>query len=248
MDIDSVPVKNLHTRLGFNTPLSYPPASLAKPLVNWRMETDDAPIFRFIYRHVQPKRHLEFGTWLGTGATYCLEESAATVWTINVPDGEVLPDGRIAYCASDLEPTDLPAWLRHGLRSTPLGKVQSDTQGLIGLYYLKKGYGHRVCQILCDSRMWEPCVYPPGFFDTVLVDGGHQQDVVASDTWKALPLLRTGGIMMWHDYCPDPAVNRSCSSTVGVAAAIGRDLERLKDQLSDLFWIRPSWILLGVKR
>ncbi len=246
-DIDAVPVDQLHTRLGFDTPLAYPPSSLKKPLTQWNMETDDSPIFRYIYRHAAPSRHLEFGTWLGTGATYCLEESPATVWTINLPDGEARSDGTAAYPASVIAPDDRPAWLRDGPFATRLGKTPSDVRGLVGLYYHKKGFSHRVCQILCDSRQWDTAQYPPGFFDTALVDGGHAHEIVTSDTQKTLPLVRPGGVVMWHDYCPDPHVNSQCPCTVGVVTAIADLYDTLRPQLADLFWVKPSWILVGIK-
>jgi len=69
----------------------------------------------------------------------------------------------------------------------------TDTLGFIGRLYLERELGHRVCQIYCDSRQWDTSAYPPEFFDTVLIDGGHQREIVISDTRKALPLLRSGG-------------------------------------------------------
>ncbi len=247
LQIDTVPVASLHQRLGWTTPLDYPESSLAKPLTDWTMEIDDAPIFRYLYRHVQPQRHLEFGTWLGTGATYCLEASAATVWTINLPGGEAHAAGGAAYPASVLAKEDIPSWLRDSPSGKRLGKYPSDSLGLIGLYYLKKGFGHRVCQILCDSQQWDTSPYPLGFFDTVLIDGGHSRDIVTSDTRKSLSLVRRGGLIMWHDYCPDEQVLRRCTSTQGVAAAIGDLIDQLSTELIDLFWIKPSWLLVGIK-
>ncbi|HQH70675.1 MAG TPA: hypothetical protein PK360_01215, partial [bacterium] len=93
-----VPVQELHQKMGWPALLDYPAASLRKPLTQWKMEIDDSPIFRYLYRHFRPRRHLEFGTWQGTGVLYCLEECEATVWTLNLPRGETLPDGSPAYC------------------------------------------------------------------------------------------------------------------------------------------------------
>ena len=87
IDVSVVSVKDLHVKLGFSTPIDYPVSSLAKPLTKWNMEIDDAPIFRYLYRNIMPLRHLEFGTWQGTGVLYCLEECDATVWTINLFEG-----------------------------------------------------------------------------------------------------------------------------------------------------------------
>ena len=63
----------------------------------WDTEKDDALILRYIYQNHQPRRHLEFGTWQGFGTCLCLESCAATVWTINLPDGEAKADGTWAY-------------------------------------------------------------------------------------------------------------------------------------------------------
>lgn len=105
-----LPVHSLHSRLSFATPLDYPNSSLTKPLTQWRMEEDDSPIFRYIYRNFQPTRHLEFGTWEGTGATYCLEESDATVWTLNLLEGEKNESGKMLYSSSLNTMISVPEW------------------------------------------------------------------------------------------------------------------------------------------
>src|SRR5581483_11246495 len=105
-------------------PLDYPSASRHKRFADWKMEVDDAPILRYVYRQVRPRRHLEFGTWEGTGACYCLEECDANVWTINLPDGERDPSGVRVY--------------------------EGDAGASIGHRYRSAGFTDRVCQILCD--------------------------------------------------------------------------------------------------
>lgn len=236
-------VQDLHTRLGFDTPFDYPESSLSKSLVEWKMETDDSPIFRYIYRNFKPRRHLEFGTWLGNGALYCLEESNATVWTINLYDGEYEPSGRWAYHSPLSDVPDIPQWAMKKDNA-----VQTDSYGFIGRNFHEKGLGHRVCQIYCDSRCWDNGNYPPDFFDTVLIDGGHTEDAVLSDTQKALQVLRSGGIIMWHDFCPEPQVLSACSSTRGVLNAIQKNWAAIGSRMQDIFWIKPSWILLGIKK
>src|SRR5690606_26853420 len=105
--------------------------------------------FRWLYRHHQPRRHLEFGTWRGEGACYVLEESDATVWTINLLDGERKPDGRFAY--GEAVVGDVPAW-SHG-RTLHDGRIehQTDAYGFIGSEIHRRGLGHRVCQVYCNS-------------------------------------------------------------------------------------------------
>ncbi len=261
MLVAEVSVNDLHTRLGISTPIDYPIESLTKPLTNWKMEIDDAPIFRYLYRNLRPQRHLEFGTWQGTGVRYCLEECDATVWTINLLAGEVQADNTWRYSnwkdtiASRLfqwarkRAHYAPNWVRGRVR-LPQGLLvyQSDSIGSIGKFYLEAGLGHRVCQIYCDSRDWDISNYPAGFFDSVLIDGGHTTDVVTSDTFKACQVVRPGGIVMWHDFCPLPEVQRPDGMGSGVLRAIENLWPRLCREMSDIFWIRPSWILIGIKR
>jgi predicted O-methyltransferase YrrM len=245
MDVPTVSVKDLHLQLGFGVPIDYPETSLVKPLKDWKMEIDDSPILRYIYRNFQPKRHLEFGTWQGTGVLYCLEQCEATVWTINLPQGENLEDGSWAY-ASLPEAKKKHFWPRK--KERPLFWGQTDSLGSIGRFYLEAGLGKRVCQIYCDSREWDISNYPNGFFDTALIDGGHVEDIVASDTEKACQLVRSGGLIMWHDFCEEPEAQKFYTSTRDVVSAIKTNWGWLKQQMKDIFWINPSWILLGVKK
>ena len=248
--VPAVPVSQVHQRLGWLQPLVPAPESAGKSLADWKMEIDDAPLFRGIYRQARPRRHLEFGTWEGTGATYVLEESSATVWTINLLHGESDAQGLWSYYHSQTPGEPVPPWTN--TRTSPRGNtlIQTDALGFIGRHYLERGLGHRVCQIYADSRQWDTSNYPPGFFDTVLIDGGHTTEIVTSDTLKALSLIRSGGLILWHDYCPDPAaLNAPAGAGPGqVLAAIEGLRDQMACELSDLFWIQPSWILLGVKR
>lgn len=234
-----VSVDELHTRLGLAQPIAYPSSSRAKPLTAWLMEDDDSPIFRYLYRQLLPKRHLEFGTWRGAGTLYCLEESNATVWTLNLPFGE-----NAGYSYRPGEREAMQAWAaKLGLPAQET--YPTDSLGFVGQFYLERGLGHRVCQIYADSQQWDIANFPPGFFDTVLIDGGHTREVVLNDTQKALPLVRPGGVVLWHDFCP-PVYNE-CESTRGVLDAIVQNLDWLTTHTEQLFWIYPSWILLGVR-
>lgn len=216
------------------------------------MEDDDAPIFSYLYRQFKPRRHLEFGTWQGFGTCLCLEGSGATVWTINLPSGETKADGNWAYSQRFSEGDAIPVWSQHqvfGSKETgPIIYYRTDAEGFIGRFYREKGLSHRVCQIYADSRDWDPTTYPADFFDSVLVDGGHDAEVVASDTRKALQVLRPGGMILWHDFCAAPGISDRFASVHGVTAGIAGLMPQLLPQMHQLFWIDPSWILLGIKR
>lgn len=246
--IPSVPAEQLHHELGFPPPYT-PLSSRGIPLDRWKMEIHDAPIFRYLYRNFCPKRHLEFGTWQGAGVVYCLEECDATVWTLNMPFGESKADGGAAYSGAGesygLGTTLAKEWAeRLGLPQQDA--YRTDSFGFIGRFYLEKQLGARVCQIYCDSTQWDTSNYPPDFFDSALIDGGHEAHVVLSDTQKALSLLRPGGLIMWHDFCP-PVRNRF-EVVQGVMSGIEQASELLSASLEKLFWVEPSWILVGIKK
>jgi len=216
------------------------------------MEEDDAPIFQFLYQAHQPRRHLEFGTWQGWGTSLCLRSCSASVWTINLPEGESRSDGTWAYGERVGNTRKLPGdVVVANFGEDELGPRtyhRTDARGYIGHIYREKGFGNRVCQIYCDSREWDHSNYPADFFDSVLIDGGHQPEVVVSDTRKALQVLHPGGLMMWHDFCPHPEIRSQFESVKGVTLAIESILCELQPRFSRLCWINPSWILVGIKK
>ena len=242
--LDIVDVSALHERLGQSAPLDYPHSSRNKPFLDWKMENDDAPILRYLYRSVRPRRHLEFGTWAGTGACCCLEECDATVWTINLLEGELI-EGKPAYSSAIDDAPEGAVPVQHA-NGRPV--YQTDAGLLIGRRYREAGFGHRVCQIYCDSRTWDTSAYPRDFFDSVLIDGGHSADVVLSDTRKALAVTRPGALIMWHDFCPDPTVLGAFASVVGVMTALTGNWKEIAASLQDVFWVQPSFLLVGVRR
>ncbi|MGH7120408.1 MAG: FkbM family methyltransferase [Acetobacteraceae bacterium] len=231
-----VPAEELGGALGFRRAFVPEKRVYHYTLAEFKTEIDEPAIFRFIYRNFQPARHLEFGTWEGWGVVLCAESCAARIWTINLPEGERDAFGAPVYSAS-LEPAP-------DLTGSP---VAGDAGSHIGWRYKAAGFADRVQQILCDSRDFPSHEFAPGFFDTILIDGGHTTEVVTSDTGKALPLLRPGGLLMWHDFCPDPAVLEGSAAVHGVVTAIGDNFAAWRPQLSDLFWVRPSHLLIGVK-
>jgi len=244
--IDSVPIDDVHRVLGFEQPLTLAAEWRSTPLTQWTMAADDQ-ILRHIFRSVRPVRHLEFGTWMGDGVLRCVEECEATVWTVNLLEGESRRDGGWAYGERAKAAWEwVRKWSeRQGNRDNE--GVRTDAFGMVGVNYLRAGWGRRVCQIYADSREWDVRAYPPGFFDTVLIDGGHTASVVLSDTRNALQLVRRGGLVMWHDFCPRADVIRECESTRDVHAVVTSHLDELSVALERLLWIDPSWLLIGVR-
>jgi predicted O-methyltransferase YrrM len=243
--VSTVTVDDLGSELGFAEPLDFAAAWRNLPLRDWVMDAD-GDILRYLFRNFRPSRHLEFGTWQGDGVIRCVEECDATVWTLNMLEGESRRTGGWVYASRRDEPLE-PGEAAETVVTHEGMWVRTDAYGQIGRKYLKAGYGERVCQIYCDSREWDTRQYPPGFFDTAFIDGGHQYDVVANDTARAIQLVRPGGLILWHDYCPLPDVTASCESTRQVVEYIANTLDTLLPLFDRLFWIEPSWLLVGVR-
>lgn len=223
-------------------------------LTRWSYNDLDLPVIVGLIRALAPRRHLEFGTWEGRGTASVLQATDSTVWTINLPDGESHQDGSWAYGSRVTPEIDKAMNGASSLHTgndpdgTPRIWHRTDAGPYIGRFYRENGLGHRVCQIYCDSMNWDTTNYPDGFFDSVLIDGGHNKDTVKSDTRNALRLTRDGGLVIWHDFCPIRTVAAACVSVEGVTQAIADLLPELLESFTSLYWIEPSWILVGDKR
>jgi predicted O-methyltransferase YrrM len=249
--IPTIRASELSDVLGFAENVQYLPHT--PNLVDRKMERDDIQVIRYLMRNLKPRRHLEFGTWQGAGTLAVLEETEATVWTINPWGGESSDTGAPVY-SSTYDANTLPSSVRSSFPGPLLWRdgasfeVRTDAGGMIGRMYREVGYGGRVCQIFADSREWDISNYPPGWFDTALIDGAHNEEVVINDTYKALALVRDGGLILWHDYCPVARVldaAESCRGVVAAIDAIGHDLQGLFDRM---WWIEDTWLLLGIVR
>lgn len=240
--LDIVPVEELGTALDFDRPCLPAWKVMPRRLPYFRMELDEAASFSYLYANHRPRRHLEFGTWEGFGVVLCARACDAEIWTINLPEGETNETGRFLYDSS-LALQEMPEDLR---KSATPGKP-TDAGEFIGWRYRVEGYADRVHQILCDSREFDETAFEPGFFDSVLIDGGHGAELVTNDTDKAIVLLRPGGLMIWHDFCPDAETLKLMAAPRGVVRAVIDNWTRWRPAFDKLFWIRPSWTLIGVK-
>ena len=235
-----VPVEQIQSAFGFRRAFMPKIKVYRRELAEFKTEIDEAAIYAYIYAQAQPKRHLEFGTWEGFGAALCASNCAAEIWTVNLPEGEKDKDGEPVY--DRLQPSpEIATVATEATQPTDLGDF-------IGWRYRAAGFADRVHQILCDSRDLDVTAFGDGFFDSILIDGGHTADVVASDTNKALALLRSGGILIWHDFCPDQETLRCHEAPRGVVRAIVDNFNEWSGSFSKIFWIQPSWMLVGIKK
>lgn len=235
--ISILPVQEIGCKLSF--PIPYVPERMLYRygLEDFRTEVDEPGLYRYLYRGLRPKRHLEFGTWEGFGTLLCLESCDAEVWTVNLPEGERDHAGMPVYAAQQLP----------GETHAPKPGVAGDAGDRIGWRYRTAGFADRVHQLLMDSRELRVEEFGAGFFDTVLVDGGHTPEVVRADTDAAMHLVRPGGAVIWHDFCPEPKALAASEAGRGVMQAWVQNHDRWRPQLHSLYWLRPSWLLLGIR-
>lgn len=222
-----VGVEDLHRYIGADAPYEPPALTIPYGLCEFTMERDDAPVLAYLYRALAPRRHFEFGTWEGFGATLVAQSCHAEIWTINLPNGEVDASGSPLYAS---------------------GGIMTDSHESIGWRYRAAGYSERVHQLLGDSRLLEPALIGAGAFDTVLVDGGHAPEAVSSDTENAIRLLRSGGWLLWHGFTPAPEALLRSAAARGVLQAFERDLAQWSEHLEAPMWIRPSNLCVARRR
>lgn len=57
----------------------------------------------------------------------------------------------------------------------------------------------KITQLFGDSKEFDDSSYREQF-DMIFIDGSHAYSYVASDTEKALKMIKPGGVILWHDY------------------------------------------------
>jgi predicted O-methyltransferase YrrM len=244
VSVPAIDVDELGGCLGYSTPFKAEGFNQHKDCLDWRMENDDSHILAYLYRNHQPTRHLEFGTWEGFGAVLCAQNCDAEIWTLNLPEGERTGEGVPVYSRTVTVGDELPEGVAF---SKEASVVQTDAGDWIGWRYRAAGYTKRVRQILVDSTKWDSSPFADGFFDSILIDGGHATDVVISDTRKSLRLLRPGGLLLWHDFCPADEPMKYSAATRAVINALHSHWHEWAPSFDLLLWIRPSYLLLGRK-
>ncbi len=207
-----------------------------------KMEVNDAPILAELYKALDPKNHLEFGTWEGFGTSLYCSNAKGNVVTINLPDGEREKEAKIT---SVYPSSNYPA-LREiftGLNSD----YPSDQGNSIGWIYRMNKYENRVTQILADSTQLRKSDFDRKF-DSIFIDGGHDRDTCVSDSKLALSLLSDLGIIIWHDFTLLIEDLSVYNSPKGVLEAILELKKIILENNIDLYWIEQTWILIGIKQ
>jgi precorrin-6B methylase 2 len=58
---------------------------------------------------------------------------------------------------------------------------------------------YKIEQLFDDSKAFDETPYA-GKMDLIFIDGSHAYSYVMSDSRKALDMIRSGGLILWHDY------------------------------------------------
>ncbi len=138
-----------------------------------------------LVRLLNARRILEFGTFTGR-TTYNL--------ALNMPE-----DGRI-YTLDIGRPTDTSNLLNRGYETYVPGECFLDADEAIT---------QKIVSIVADSRTY-PISQELSGVNLAIIDGGHEYEVILSDTINALKVLGKGGVVVWDDYSPCwPGVKRA---------------------------------------
>jgi predicted O-methyltransferase YrrM len=145
--------------------------------VTYRLNNLD-PLEQFVLaaltRLRRPQTIFEFGTFDGaTTLLLAYNSPEAAVYTLDLP-----PD--------------------QAARATVAAEA-ANVVGGVGSRFAGAPEAARIHQLYGDSRAFDFSPWAASV-DLILVDGGHERDVVASDTRHAFELLRPGGLIVWDDY------------------------------------------------
>ncbi len=131
-----------------------------------------------ICSHIQPLKVFEFGTFKGNSALHL---------ALNSPDD------------CEVYTLDLPASARECARYLIEMEPITTVPFIVGERYYGSSIEHKIRQLSGDSATYDYNQFY-GCIDLVFVDGSHQYDNVRSDSENALRMLRSRGVVIWHDY------------------------------------------------
>lgn len=134
------------------------------------------------------KRIFEFGTATGRTA-YLLARNAP-------PDAEVItltlsPETLDQYIPGWEDDDEEKRWEKVALNESSYG----------AFFYEGTEVADKITQLIGDSKIFDDAPYGKSC-DLIFVDGSHAYSYVASDSEKAMRMIRPGGLIVWHDFSP----------------------------------------------
>jgi predicted O-methyltransferase YrrM len=140
---------------------------------------DELAYLAVVTRALAPRHVFEIGTFRGrTALNFALNSpDDCRVYTLDLPS-ERRSDYAGQTCAAD---------------ATIIGNSTT------GVDYRGKDVAHKIEQLYGNSQEFDFRPYY-GRIDLVFIDGAHHYDAVRSDTEHALKMVRSGGVVLWHDF------------------------------------------------
>lgn len=174
------------------------------------LDAKEILILAAIVKYTNAKSILEIGTSYGNTTLNLAANSPndATITTIDLP----------------------PDWDGQLKIKVPKSYRNVGNRNRIGSQYKDTKYSRKIIQVFGDSVEidWSQMSTP---FDLVLIDGCHHYEYVKKDTQNAIKYLKSGGILIWHDYGAVRHVSRAVDEAAkelkinaiqGTKFAIGR--------------------------
>jgi predicted O-methyltransferase YrrM len=129
------------------------------------------------------KRLFEFGTCTG---------KTAYLWAANAPADAVIT-------TLTLSPQALADYAAEAGDDPAAAEAAAAESGSSSFLYTGTPEAAKIEQLYGDSKAFDETPYV-GRCDLVFVDGNHAYSYVASDSAKALGMVRPGGVVIWNDY------------------------------------------------
>ena len=152
----------------------------AFPLVGASVSLLECVALAALSQKVRAKRIFEFGTYKGVSTTQLAlnVQEGGEVFTLDLPEG-------------------------HPAYSLPIPKPEEReiaAEGGKGIL-IPQDLRDRVTFLSADSATFDESSYIDSM-DFVFVDGAHSYEYVKNDTQKGWKMLRSGGVLAWHDCVP----------------------------------------------
>lgn len=219
--VDKPPALNLHL----------PPSSIGS------VTLIEAAMLACLIRLVAPRCIFEFGTFRGYSTALFLRNSDPACKVISLDLGE---DTRDLQASSAWSTTELHAdgdkndgYLRH---------VQS-TQGTFYLSDLDAQQSQRLTLLKGDSRKFDVDAHGLGAaVDLFFIDGGHDDETIASDTRKAEEMAGPQSLIVWHDF--NSAIHGDVSTFVA-SQSLAHPILHIQNTMLALRFIGPARQILA---
>jgi predicted O-methyltransferase YrrM len=144
-------------------------------------------VLGMLVRSASAKRIFEIGSFRGvTALTMALNApEPAVIWTLDLPPD--LSSGQVAS-----------KYYEGNAKSGFHDMARNNADRLVGTAFRDYVGPNRIEQIFADSAKYDFSSHAP--IDFFFVDGCHEYEAAKTDSLSAWAALRSGGMIIWHDY------------------------------------------------